>query len=172
MKLSLKGLNKFGFSHILVPLVAIVIIGGIGSYVAVKSRSHADAAVPQLSCNISATVAAVTPGYLAGSTQPGSYYNRKVTVKEVTTNLGGGATTASKGEIAAYSGNGNDTGTLATGQDHVAYANVPALTHAQTYSWSHSFYYSKPSRASIANATIYGYISVHMCSNNPLIKPL
>lgn len=46
----LKKLNMTGLAHIIAPLIVIVIIGGVGSYVAVKSQSHANSVITPQFC--------------------------------------------------------------------------------------------------------------------------
>jgi hypothetical protein len=84
--LKLKKLNSLGFSHIIVPLVAIVIIGGIGSWL--LGVDHADSVAPVL--------------YLGTGSGRGNVDT--TSVNKVTTTLAAGSSTLNVGDP-AYSPN-------------------------------------------------------------------
>lgn len=46
MKFRLKKLNTLGLSHLVLPVLAVLVIGSIGTYITVKSRSHAATVSP------------------------------------------------------------------------------------------------------------------------------
>jgi hypothetical protein len=160
MKLSFKKLNAFGATHLVVPIVAVLVVGGIGTYVGIKSFSHADAAIPNLICSVSLSSARVPTRQLI-SGNASSSYNRVITATLAMRNAGGGYTGVIRAQLQA---GGSTTASVPVGQNLDPVVHLHGLYALQSRSWSYTFYYN--ALKSPAYAPVYGTAGNYQCMKN------